>query len=107
MPRSVISSPIHMITAVPDTIVIIIVAMASRDGCGMIGWFVAEQAEPENRLPARAASTYVAAIRMASPTVRYRVYWVILAWPAWPSSFSRWSRGMTSVSSWRMMLEVM
>ena len=32
MPRSVMSSPIHMITAVPATIVIIMVAMVSAEG---------------------------------------------------------------------------
>ena len=44
---------------------------------------------------------------MAMNTVRYRVYWVILAVPAWPSFFSASSRGMTTVSSCRMMLAVM
>ena len=57
MPRSVISSPIHMITAVPETIVISMVAMVSTPGCGISGWFAAEQPEPENRLPERAACT--------------------------------------------------
>ena len=33
-PRSVISSPIHMITAVPDTIVITMVAMVIGVGSG-------------------------------------------------------------------------
>jgi hypothetical protein len=35
------------------------------------------------------------------------VYWVILAWPACPSFFSVSSRGITTVSSCRMMLDVM
>ena len=35
------------------------------------------------------------------------MYWVILAWPAWPSCFSVSSRGITTVSSCRMMLAVM
>ena len=37
MPRSVMSSPIHMITAVPATMVITIVAMRKTDAPGMIG----------------------------------------------------------------------
>ena len=96
-----------MITAVPATIVIIMVAMVSTEGCGISGWFAAEQPEPENRLPERAACTYPAEIRTASPTVRYLVYWVILAWPARSSSFRACSRGMTWVSSCTMMLAVM
>ena len=36
-PRSVISSPIHMITAVPATIVITMVAIRKTDVLGMIG----------------------------------------------------------------------
>ncbi len=36
-PRSVISSPIHMITAVPDTIVITMVPMVSGVGWGIRG----------------------------------------------------------------------
>ena len=35
------------------------------------------------------------------------MYWVIFAWPAWPSCFSVSSRGITTVSSCRMMLAVM
>jgi hypothetical protein len=34
----VISSPIHMITAVPDTIVTTMVRMVSGVGCGISGW---------------------------------------------------------------------
>ena len=45
--------------------------------------------------------------RMASPMVRYRVYWVIFAWPAWPSWRSVSSRGMTTASNCKMMLAVM
>ena len=36
-PRSVMSSPIHMITAVPATMVITIVAMRKTDASGMTG----------------------------------------------------------------------
>ena len=39
--------------------------------------------------------------------VRYRVYWVIFAWPLWPSWRSVSSRGITTASSCRMMLAVM
>ncbi len=35
------------------------------------------------------------------------MYWVILAWPAWPSWRRVSSRGITTASSWRMMLAVM
>ena len=35
------------------------------------------------------------------------MYCVSLAWPDWPCSFSRSSRGMTTTSSWTMMLLVM
>ena len=59
------------------------------------------------RRPDRASSTYPVDCSTPSPMVRYRVYWVILAVPAWPSFFSVSSRGMTTVSSWRMMLAVM
>ena len=102
-PRSVISSPIHMMTAVPATMVITIVAIVKTDAFGMIGrGAVREQAA--GRGPAR-RTRWTAA--RASPMVRYRVYWVIFAWPDWPSFFSVSSRGMTTVSSWRMMLAVM
>ncbi len=37
-PRSVISSPIHMITAVPDTIVITIVVIVKTDEFGIRDW---------------------------------------------------------------------
>ena len=35
------------------------------------------------------------------------MYWVIFAWPVWPSCRSASSRGMTTASSCRMMLAVM
>ena len=35
-------------------------------------------------------------------TVRYRVYWLILAMPASPSFWSCSSFGTTTVMSWRM-----
>ena len=35
------------------------------------------------------------------------MYCVIFAWPAWPSLRRDSSRGMTTVSSWMMMLAVM
>ena len=45
--------------------------------------------------------------RMARPMVRYRLYWVSFCWPDWPSFFSCSKRGMTTTSSWTMMLAVM
>ena len=39
--------------------------------------------------------------------VRYRVYWVSLAWPAWPSFLSCSNRGITTASSWMMIDAVM
>ena len=45
--------------------------------------------------------------KIARPMVRYLVYCVIFVWPAWPSFFRVSSRGMTTVSSCRMMLAVM
>src|SRR5580704_30054 len=62
-PRSVISSPIHMITAVPDTIVITIVAMVTGVGSGISGWNAGPQPLPENTAPVRAAWTYATAYR--------------------------------------------
>ena len=47
-PRSVISSPSHMITAVPDVMVITMVVMVSTDGFG-----ISCSVQPENRLPDR------------------------------------------------------
>ena len=105
MPRSVMSSPIHMITAVPATMAITIVAIRKTEAFGMIG--LAVRLQLENRLPLRASSMYPVDCKMARPMVRYRVYWVIFACPAWPSFFRVSSRGMTTVSSCRMMLAVM
>src|SRR5580704_7437772 len=84
-PRSVISSPIHMITAVPDTIVITMVRMVNTDGSGISGWDAGPQPLPENAAPVRAACTYTIAYSRPSPTVTYLVYWVIFAWPDLPS----------------------
>ena len=39
--------------------------------------------------------------------VRYRLYWVSLFWPDWPSFFNASNRGMTTTSSCTMMLAVM
>src|SRR3954452_9496624 len=47
------------------------------------------------------------ACRIARASVRYRVYWVILVCPAWPSFLRVSSRGITTTSSCRMMLVVM
>src|SRR6516225_2419450 len=105
-PRSVISSPIHMMTVVPATMQITIVAMVKTESFGMIG-LLAALPHPLNSVPDLASSMYPVDWSTARPTVRYLVYWVILACPAWPSCFSVSSRGMTTVSSCRMMLAVM
>ena len=44
---------------------------------------------------------------MPRPMVRYRVYWVSLAWPAWPSVLSCSNLGITTVSSCTMIDAVM
>ena len=101
-PRSVISSPSHMMTAVPAVMMMTMVAIVNTDGFGISGLV-----QPGIRLPDLARATMPVDCRMASPMVRYRVYWVILAWPDWPSCRSVSSRGMTTASSCRMMLAVM
>ena len=106
-PRSVISSPIHMMTVVPATMVITIVAMVKTEPFGISGLAVPAAPQPLNRVPDLASSTYPVDWSTARPTVRYLVYWVILACPACPSCFSVSSRGITTVSSCRMMLAVM
>src|ERR1700761_3798798 len=106
-PRSVISSPIHMMTVVPATMVITIVAMVNTEPFGISGLELPDAPQPLNNVPDRASSTYPVDWSRARPTVRYRVYWVILDCPDWPSFFSVSSRGITTVSSWRMMLAVM
>ncbi len=60
-----------------------------------------------SRSPERASATMPVACSSARPSVSIRVYCVIFAWPAWPSFFSASSRGITTTSSWRMMLAVM
>ena len=100
-PRSVISSPSHMMTAVPAVIVITMVRNVEVDSSCSSG------SSHCSRLPERASATMPVACRTESPSVRYRVYWVIFVWPAWPSFFSASSRGITTTSSCRMMLAVM
>src|SRR5258705_12550448 len=100
-PRSVISSPSHMMTAVPAVMQRTMVAMVNTEEFGISAWL-----QFGNRLPDRANATIPVDWRMASPIVRYRVYWVILAWPAWPSLRKVSSRGITTARSWRMMLAV-
>ena len=82
------------------TIVVIVKmeSLGSADWCSWQLW---------KSLPDLASATMPVDCRMARPTVRYRVYWVILAWPDWPSCCSVSSRGMTTASSCRMMLAVM
>ncbi len=101
-PRSVISSPSHMMTAVPAVMQMTMVEMVNTDEFG-----ISDLVQLGNRLPDRANAMIPVDWRMASPMVRYRVYWVILAWPAWPSWRRVSSRGITTASSWRMMLAVM
>src|SRR5215469_7574135 len=103
-PRSVISSPSHMMTAVPAVMqitIVVIVKMLSLTSSDLV------QLTPWKSLPDLARATMPVDWRMARPTVRYRVYWVILACPVWPSLRSVSSRGMTTASSCRMMLAVM
>ena len=101
-PRSVISSPIHMMTAVPDTMVITMVAIVKTDEFGMSGlaavrvqrgrtgpaprtrWTAARQ--PDGQVPG-----------VLGDLGRARLALVL----------QRSSRGMTTVSSCRMMLAVM
>src|SRR5579884_2625012 len=45
--------------------------------------------------------------RIARPTVRYLVYWVIFVWPAWPYVLRVSSREITTVSRCRMIDAVM
>ena len=47
-PRSVISSPSHMMTAVPAVMVMTMVVMVNTDGFGISGW-----CSSGNRLPDR------------------------------------------------------
>src|ERR1019366_2637221 len=80
-----------------------IVEMVKMEGWGISAWL---QLVP-NRFPERASATMPVDCRMARPTVRYLVYWVIFAWPDWPSWRSVSRRGMTTARSCRMMLAVM
>lgn len=79
MPRSVMSSPSHMTMAVPAVIVMTIVIVTKIDWSGTI-WFATGQ--PWKRAPLRAVATSPVPWRMASATVRYRVYCVIFEVPA-------------------------
>ena len=105
-PRSVISSPSHMITHVPAVMVITIVAMLKTPWLGIRLEHFVVPAMPY-KVPDRASETIAVDCSTARPHVRYRVYWVIFAWPAWPSCRSVSSRGITTASSCRMMLAVM
>src|SRR5215472_2911771 len=73
-PLSVISSPSHMITAVPAVMMMTIVVMVNTDGLG-----IREAEQPGISWPARASAMMPVDCRIARPTVRYRVYCVILA----------------------------
>src|ERR1700733_13812569 len=106
-PRSVIGLPLHMLPARPDTIVMTMGRMVSGDGLGISGWNPGPQPLPGNAVPVLAAWMYPVAYTTPSPTETYLVYWVIFAWPAWPSFRSASRRGITWASSCRMMLAVM
>ncbi len=85
-PRSVISSPSHITTPVPAVIVMTsVTSVSGSPGCVVwestgkwSHWFW-------NSCPELASATNAEDCRIARPRVRYRVYWVIFAWPAWPS----------------------
>ncbi len=73
-PRSVISSPSHMTTPVPAVMVITITTTGNQSSLYSRG-----SLQPWNSRPGvRASATNAVACRIASPTVRNRVYWVIL-----------------------------
>ena len=77
-PRSVMSSPNHMMTAVPAVMTVIITRMTQIDWLGMI-----DSLQPLNRAPGVRASDRIAVDwRIARPMVTNRVYCVIFAWPA-------------------------
>ena len=69
-PRSVMSSPSHMITDVPAVITIIIVKIRCHEASGMIG-----VEHPEiNRPGVRATAIKPVDCKIARPIVKYRVY---------------------------------
>ena len=111
-PRSVISSPSHMTMPVPAVMVITMVVRVSRmrDAGVLRDDLVVRRSCGHvlaNSWPERASATNAADCRTARPSVRYRVYWVIFAWPDWPSLRSCSRRGITTVSSCRMIDAVM
>ena len=79
IPRSVISSPIHMIAAVPAVITItrVIRVIGSRPLMTSLAW-----EQPANICPLSASAMKPVDCRTPSPIVMYRVCWVILACPA-------------------------
>ncbi len=64
MPRSVMRSPIHMMSTVPAVMVSTIVVMTFQDSLGTIG-----TSQPGKNAPLRASVTYEADCRAAKPTV--------------------------------------
>jgi len=101
-PRSVMSSPIHMMRPVPAVSVMMSRRTVMSESFGMIGTGQSPSSAPE-----RASETRVVALRRPRAIVRYRVYWVSCDWPCAPSSCSSWKRGMTTRRSCVMMLAVM
>ena len=75
MPRSVMSSPNHITSTVPVVMVRIIVRITAVEVSGTIA-----SEQPWNKRPGvRASATMPVVCSTARPTVRYRVYCVILA----------------------------
>ena len=92
-----------MMTPVPAVMVRTMIRIVVRLVSGMM----LLHESPKSVWGLRAAVTSVEDCRTAKPMVRYRVYWVSFAVPDWPSCFRVSNRGMTTTSSWMMMLAVM
>ena len=83
-PRSVMSSPIHMMRPVPAVIVRTMSTVAHQAVFEISEEHAAVSVVP-NSAPLLATVINVVDCRTPSATVRYRVYWVSRAWPSWPS----------------------
>ena len=84
MPRSVTSSANHMMSPVPAVIAMMMSSCAHHTSLVSRFWQAATSVVP-NSCPLRATVTRVVDCSSASAMVRYRVYCVRRAWPAWPS----------------------
>ncbi len=108
MPRSVMSSPIHMMRPVPAVIVTTMSRIAAGESLVMSCEHSATLPPPvENSAPLRATVMRVVDCSTPSAMVRYRVYWVRRDWPAWPSLYRVSKCGMTTRSSCTMIDAVM